>query len=367
MTALASAGTRAGHRAHRVAVWSSTRRDVPGWAQAMALLREAGVEVDDPGPDAPRDPGRADDLLSDADALIVGTDPVPESLLAKAPQLRLVSKPGIGVDRIDVAAATRLGIGVGNTPGSNSDTVADHTIGLVLAVLRRLVPLDAATRDGHGWDSWPVVGGELAGATVAVIGTGSIGRAVIRRLVAGFGCRVLTYDVTPDPFLEEEYAVTYGTLDEILPAADVVTVHVPLLDSTRGLLGTRELALLRPTAVVVNAARGGVVDEAALYDALVDGRIAGAALDVFADEPLGASPLRDHPGVVLTPHIAGYSERSLVRARLMLAEDILAALSGEPRHLVNPEVLDSPHSRIVREGAAAGAEQEKGSVTWRSR
>jgi phosphoglycerate dehydrogenase-like enzyme len=124
---------------------------------------------------------------------------------------------------------------------------------------------------------------------------------------------------------------------------------------------------MKPTAVVVNAARGGVVDERALCDALADGRIAGAALDVFEDEPLGPSPLRDHPRVVLTPHIAGYSERSLVRARLMLAEDIVAALAGEPRHLVNPEVLDSPHNRIVRAGAASGADQQKGSVTWTSR
>jgi D-3-phosphoglycerate dehydrogenase len=364
VTALASAGTGAGHQ---VAVWSSTRRDVPGWAEAMALLTAAGIEIVDPGPDAPKDPSRAAPLLSDADALIVGTDPIPESLLASAPRLRLVSKPGIGVDRIDVAAATRRGIGVANTPGSNSDTVADHTIGLMLAVLRRVVTLDAVTRTGRGWESWPVVGGELAGATVAVLGTGDIGRAVIRRLAGGFGSRVSAYDVAPDALLTQKYGVVYGPLHEILPTADVVTVHVPLLDSTRGLLGAPEFALMKPTAVVVNAARGGVVDEAALHDALVEGRIAGAALDVFADEPLGASPLRDHPGVVLTPHIAGYSERSLVRARLMLAADIVDALAGEPRHLVNPEVLDSPHNRIVREGAAAGAEQEKGSIPWRSR
>jgi D-3-phosphoglycerate dehydrogenase len=354
VTVLTSAGLAT---SPRVAVWSTTRRDVPGWAPAMDLLEAAGLDVVDPGPEAPTDPSRADALLSDADALIVGTGPVPESLLAKAPRLRLVSKPGIGVDRIDVAAATRMGIGVGNTPGSNSDTVADHTIALVLAVLRRLVPLDAATRAGHGWDSWPVVGGELAGATVAVLGTGDIGRAVICRLAGGFGARILAHDLAPDARLAREYDVTYGALDEILPDADVVTVHVPLGDSTRGLLGARELAMLKPTAVVVNAARGGVVDESALCDALAHGRIAGAALDVFEEEPLGLSPLLEHPRVVLTPHIAGYSERSLVRARLMLAEDIVAALAGMPRHLVNPEVLDSPHNRIARAGAASAADQ----------
>ncbi|HEX5121141.1 MAG TPA: NAD(P)-dependent oxidoreductase [Pseudonocardiaceae bacterium] len=318
-----------------VLVWSNMRREVPGWAEAMTLIRDAGHTVVDPGF------GDFDQrhLLAGADALIVGSNPVDAGLLRSAGRARLVAKPGIGVDNIDVAAATELGIGVSNTPGSNSDTVADHALALMLALLRNVVSLDAVTRTGHGWDTWPVIGRELHGAVVAVLGTGNIGAAVVKRLARGFDCTVLANDVAPRPDLERDFGVRYGPLAEILPLADVVTVHVPKLPSSVGLLGEREIACLKSDAIVVNAARDGVVDEDALAAALRDGRIAGAAIDVFTGEPAVDSVFFGLPNTIVTPHIAGYSRASMTRARIMLAEDVVAALDGRPRHLVNPGVL----------------------------
>lgn len=330
-----------------VLVWSNMRRDVPGWAEAMELIQNAGHTVVDPGFG---DLGQRH-LLADADAVIVGSNPVDADLLRSAARARLVAKPGIGVDNIDVAAASELGIGVSNTPGSNSDTVADHALALMLALLRNVVSLDAVTRAGRGWETWPVIGRELHGAVVAVVGTGNIGAAVVRRLVRGFDATVLAYDVAPRPDLERDYGVRYGTLAEILPQADVVTVHVPKLPSSEGLIGRREIAALRSSAILVNAARDGVVDEAALADALRDGRIAGAAIDVFTGEPVRESVFFGLPNTIVTPHIAGYSQASMVRARTMLAEDLIAALDGRPRHLVNPDIMASGPNRLTSPAA----------------
>jgi D-3-phosphoglycerate dehydrogenase len=318
----------------RVVIWSNVGRHMPGWPEAFEVLRDAGHEVVDPGPDDVSE-DRAVEVLADADAALVSTNPVPRRVLEAAPGLKIVSKVGVGVDNVDQAAATELGIRVTNTPGTNADAVADHAIGLALAVMRDIPRLDALVREGRGWEVWPFVGAELAGARVAVLGTGHIGRAVIKRLVGGFSATVVAYDPFPDDSVVEEYGVTYASLDEALTGADLVMVHVPLVEGTRNLIGARELALLEPSAFLVNPSRGGIVDEEALAAAVRAGRLAGAGVDVFAEEPTTSNVLFDVPRIVVTPHVAGHSAEGSTRSRVGAATNIVNALAGRPTHQVN--------------------------------
>jgi D-3-phosphoglycerate dehydrogenase / 2-oxoglutarate reductase len=318
----------------RVVIWSNVGRHMPGWTEAFAVLREAGHDVVDPGP-ADMSEERALEVLAEADAALVSTNPVPRRVLEAAPRLTIVSKVGIGVDNIDQTAATELGIRVTNTPGTNADAVADHAIALALAVMRDIPRLDGLVREGRGWDAWPFVGAELACARVAVLGTGHIGRAVIRRLVGGFSATVVAYDPFPDESLVAQYGVTYGSLDEALTGADLVMVHVPLVEATRNLIGARELGLLKPSAFLVNPSRGGIVDEEALAAAVREGRLAGAGVDVFSVEPALTNVLFDVPRIVVTPHVAGHSAEGSTRSRVGAATNIVNALAGVPTHQVN--------------------------------
>ena len=330
----------------RVAIWSNLSRDLPGWSEALEIIRGAGHEILDPGSDDLSD--EAAEVLAGAAAIVVGLNQVTKGALAHASEALVIAKPGIGVDNVDVAAATALGIAVCNTPGSNAEAVADHTFALALAVLRDLVRLNNLTRNGQGWDNWPHVGRQLGGGVIAVVGTGNIGQAVIRRAVRGFDMKALAFDLRPNHELEREYRVRYGRLDDVLPEADVVTVHVPLTDSTRNLIGAAELSLLKPTAVLVNTSRGGVVDEAALATALAAGKLSGAGVDVFDQEPSTDSSLYRCENAILTPHIAGYSPQASLKSRLMTAENVVAALANSPRNVVNPDVLGARWSRLGR-------------------
>jgi D-3-phosphoglycerate dehydrogenase len=320
----------------RVVIWSNVGRHMPGWPEAFEALRDAGHEVVDPGPDDMSEE-RALEVLAEADAALVSTNPVPRRVLEGAPRLKIVSKVGVGVDNVDQAAATELGIRVTNTPGTNADAVADHAIGLALAVMRDIPRLDALVREGRGWEVWPFVGAELAGARVAVLGTGHIGRAVIKRLVGGFSATVTAYDPYPDASVVDAYGVTYASLDEALTGADLVMVHVPLVEGTRGLIGARELALLEPTAFLVNPSRGGIVDEEALAAAVREGRLAGAGVDVFDEEPTTSNVLFGVPRIVVTPHVAGHSAEGSTRGRVGAATNIVNALAGHPTHQVNAD------------------------------
>jgi D-3-phosphoglycerate dehydrogenase / 2-oxoglutarate reductase len=327
----------------RVAVVFWLARELPGWEEAIATLRQAGHDVADSG-ERPLTEAEFAAHVAGAAGLMVAAHPVPASVIDAGHDLRVIATPGIGVDKIDVVAATRRGILVCNTPGSNRDAVADHTVGMWLALARNLVNLDRATHAGHGWDQWPFMGHQLGGTTVLVIGTGNIGRAVIRRAVHGFGCQALAYDMRIDPGVEQE-GVTYGDLDELLPRADFVSVHVPLTDSTRGLIDRRRIGLLKRGAVLVSISRGGIVDNVALADALSDGHLGGAGVDVFDDEPCRESPLFGLRNALLTPHVAGFSPESARESRVGTAQNIVAALSGQPRNFVNPEVLNMARER----------------------
>jgi phosphoglycerate dehydrogenase-like enzyme len=247
--------------------------------------------------------------LADTDALLHVLEPVTSATMDAAPRLRLIHKLGTGVNTIDLAAARQRGIVVANLPGANAPAVAEHALALMLAVLRRIPRFDADVRAGRGWPLDPLVPeslGELAGRTVGLVGYGAIARRLETILVA-IGARVVHHRRDPT-------AAGWLPLDELLNVADVVSIHVPLTDDTRDLIGADRLASMRPGAVLINTGRGGVVDEAALVVALRGGRLAGAGLDVFADEPLPpGSPLLALPDVVLTPHVAWLTFDTMVR------------------------------------------------------
>jgi glyoxylate reductase len=313
-------------------------RGLPGAVEALAR----GCDLDVwPAREAPG-PAALTARLAEADGLLcLLTDRVDAALLARAPRLRAISSVSVGVDHIDLAAATERAIPVGHTPGVLTETTADLAFALLLATARRVVEADRLVRAG-GWRTWEpdlLLGRDVHGATLGILGLGAIGRAVARRAL-GFGMRVLAWSRTRRPLGDLEGAVARSDLPELLAAADFVSLHVPLVPETRGLLDARALGLLKPGAILVNTARGGIVDETALAAALREGRLAGAGLDVFEREPLDpASPLLALPNVVLAPHIGSASVATRERMARLAAENLLAALAGERMPAcANPEV-----------------------------
>jgi D-3-phosphoglycerate dehydrogenase len=304
-------------------------------------LKGSGFAVDDVG--RTLEEHEIGERIELADAVIVaGSIALTGAALRRAHRLRIVSKQGIGVDTVDVATATELGIPVCNTAGSNSESVADHAFALILGVIRQVRRLDAATRSGHGWDVWPPPIEQIAGKTIAIIGTGNVGSRVARRASAGFGMKVLASDLVPNRGLEAAYGVRFAPVEEIVAEADVVTLHVPLTEQTQKMIGAATFERMRPTAILINTARGGIVDENALADALRSGRIAGAGIDVYETEPVAGSPLLGLENVLLTPHSAGQSTESSMNGRIWSAENVVAAFSGTFRNVVNPSALEGP-------------------------
>lgn len=261
------------------------------------------------------------------------TDRIDANLMDTAgPQLKVISQMAVGYDNIDVAAAQVRGIAVGNTPGVLTEATADLTFALLLAAARRLFEAAAYVREGR-WQTWEpmaLLGADLSGAVLGIVGLGRIGRAVARR-AAGFDLRVIACS----PGLVSAEAAAVGTelvdLDLLLRESDFVSLHVPLNDSTRHLINRERLALMKPSAILINTARGLVVDQDALVEALKRGVIAGAALDVTDPEPLPANhPLLALPNVIVVPHIGSASRRTRDRMAQMAAENLLAGLRGAP-------------------------------------
>ena len=250
-----------------------------------------------------------------------------ELLAAAAPRLSVIGVASVGTDRIDLAEATRAGVMVVNAPTGNTIAAAEHTMALMLALLRRVPGADASVRGGE-WDRARFTGAELRHKTLGIIGLGKIGKAVARR-ASGFEMRVVTHD----PYLTEEQAAEHGArlvgLPELLLRADVITVHTPLTAQTRGLIGPAQIEAMKPGAVLLNVARGGIVDEAALAAALREGRLAGAAVDVYSAEPMAPdNPLRDAPNTVLTPHLGASTAEAQDRVAVEMAEQLVEALAG---------------------------------------
>jgi len=260
--------------------------------------------------------------LRTADALIVrSATRVTRELLSLAPRLKAVGRAGVGVDNVDLPAASERGVAVFNAPGGNTIAAAELTIALLISVARKIPAAEASLRSGL-WDRAAFKGVELRGKTLGLIGAGRIGSEVAVRCQA-FEMDVITYDPYLSPARADELGVEMVSLDKVIERSDFVSIHVPLNDETRGLIAADALGRMKPTAFVVNASRGGVVDETALTKALHNGDIAGAALDVYESEPLAAdSPLRDAPNLVLTPHLGASTAEAQVNVATEVAEKI---------------------------------------------
>jgi len=269
------------------------------------------------------------------------TDGIDGDVLTGSEKLLVVSNMATGFDNIDVKTASRNGILVTRTPGVLTETTADFAFALLLAAARRITEADRHVRSGR-WQTWEpqaLLGRDVFGSTLSIIGLGQIGLAVAKR-ARGFGMRVIYYSRTRKPALEKRWRLTWVELHELLEQADVVSLHAPLTAETRHLIGKRELDLMRPEAILINTSRGGLLDQAALYQALRDKRIAGAALDVTEVEPIsGKDQLLRLENVIITPHIGSASVATRTRMALLAVDNLLTALKGHvPRQTVNREI-----------------------------
>lgn len=278
-------------------------------------------------------------LLSDVDACIIAAVKVPREVIAACPRLKVIARRGVGYDSVDVQAATDHGVLVSITPGTVDDAVAEHAITLILATARRIVPGHTGIQTGI-WQAQ--LGVELWGKRLGIVGMGRIGKAVVRR-AAGFEMPVLAYDMVQDREFAERYGVTYVPLDELMERSDFISVNAPYSPATHHLVGEAQIARMKPTAILVNTARGPLVDEQALIRALQAGRIGGAGLDVFEQEPPAQTPLAHMPNVVVSPHTGGYTVDGMARANLLAAQIVVRLMHGEQPAgaLVNPAAWET--------------------------
>ncbi len=280
--------------------------------------------------------------VQNADGLIVGVDPVSKRVIESARCLRVISKYGVGIDNIDLAAATRRGIVVTSTPGANTEAVADLTFGMMIATARRITEADRAVKEGR-WERF--MGMDVWGRSLGVIGAGQIGKAVVRR-AQGFNMKVVAFDLRPDREWAATAGVEYTSLEDLISRSDFITIHLALTDATQGLIGKDQIALMKQSAVLVNTSRGGIIDETALAGALNEEKIFAAALDVFAEEPVRDVQLLTARGLVATPHIGAYSHGALNTMGTMAAKNLAAVFNSlKPEHVLNPEVYKN-----LREG-----------------
>jgi D-3-phosphoglycerate dehydrogenase len=345
---------------------------------AAELFREAGVDVD---VRTGLDPAALTEALADYDGLVVrSATQVTAAILAKADKLRVVGRAGIGVDNIDLPAATSRGVVVMNTPGGNAITTAEHTIAMLFALVRQIPAADRSTQAGK-WEKVRFMGTELTGKVLGIVGCGNIGAIVAERAL-GLRMRVIAYD----PFLSAERARDIGVeivpLDDLLARADFVTLHVPLTDTTRNIIDAAAIAKMKPTARLLNCARGGLVNEADLRAALVEGRLAGAALDVFEQEPARDNPLFGLDNLVATPHLGAATTEAQEKVAVQIAQQMadyllhgavsnavnMASVTAEEAPKLRPymrlaELLGSFAGQLTRTGLSAVRIEYEGHVT----
>ncbi|MEM2178255.1 MAG: phosphoglycerate dehydrogenase [Candidatus Methanomethylicaceae archaeon] len=294
-------------------------------------------------------PLKKDELIEkikDCHALILGIEKITAEIMDHAKNLIIIARYGVGYDNVDIEAATKRGIIVTYTPHANSTSVAEHTFALILSLLKRIVEANLSIKSGE-WIGTKFAGIELEGKTIGIIGTGAIGRKVAY-IAKGFNMNILLYDIIKDENLEKSLNARYVDLKDLLMNSDIVSIHVPLTLKTHYMINEEELKLMKRNAIIVNTARGGIINEKALTKALKEKWIAGAALDVFEKEP----PNKDNPllkmnNVICTPHSAAFTIDALKRMDMMIVEDVISALRGEkPKYIVNREVLNSSLLRI---------------------
>ena len=313
---------------------------------AVQIFRDRGIDVTFE-PNLGKDKERLLQVIGDYDGLAIrSATKVTEKVLAAAPRLKVIARAGIGVDNVDIPAATKRGVIVMNTPFGNSITTAEHAIAMMMAVARQIPEANASTHGGK-WEKNRFMGVELTAKTLGIIGCGNIGSIVADR-AHGLRMKVIAYD----PFLSEERAVKLGVtkveLDELLARADFITLHVPLTDKTRNVLSAEALASTKPGVRIINCARGGLVDEVALAELLKSGHVAGAAFDVFADEPAVDNPLFNLPNVVCTPHLGASTTEAQENVALQVAEQMSDyLLTGAVQNALNMPSVTAEEAAVM--------------------
>ncbi len=305
-------------------------------APFVSLLRDAGFELVYPNRMGQLTEDELLDHLKGVSASLAGSEPYTRRVLQAHPQLRVIARAGVGYDAVDVAAATDLGVAVAIAPGTNHDAVAEHTFAHILALAKGLIPQHLSVKSG-GWPRGATI--PLRGRTLGIIGLGRIGKAVALRGLA-FGMKLIAYEPFPDTAFVQKHGIPLEPLDKLLAESDYVTIHIPRTPQTENLINKKTLALMKPTAFLVNESRGGLINEADLYEALRDRRIAGAGLDVFDKEPPGDSPLFTLDNIILTPHAAGVDLQSRDDMAYSAANTIVTLSKGGwvAEAIVNPEV-----------------------------
>jgi len=315
---------------------------------AVQIFRDRGVEVDFM-PQLGKDPAKLAEIIGGYDGLAIrSATKVTAAIIEKATNLRVIGRAGIGVDNVDIPAASARGIVVMNTPFGNSITTAEHAIAMMFACARQIPAADASTRAGK-WEKSKFMGAEISGKKLGLIGCGNIGSVVASRAL-GLKMKVIAYD----PFLSADRAMQLGvekveTVEELLKRADFVSLHVPKTAATANMLSAERIALMKPTARLINCARGGLVDEQAAADALREGRLAGAAFDVFSEEPAKANPLFDAPNVVCTPHLGAATVEAQENVALQVAEQISDYLiDGAIQNALNAPSITAEEAPLLK-------------------
>jgi len=310
--------------------------------EGVNIMKAAGIEVD---VKTKRTEAEIIADVAEYDALIVRSETkITEAIINAATKLKVIGRAGVGVDNINVPIATMKGILVINSPDGNTISACEHTMGMMLSLARHIPQADQSLRE-HKWDRKKFTGIELKGKTLGILGFGKIGVQIAIRAKA-FGMKVMIYD----PYVTEERAAQFDVkkvdLEQIYKEADFITVHMPLNDSTRNMIAKEQLAMMKPTTRILNVARGGIINEYDLYEAVRDGVIAGAAVDVWTSEPMTENPLFDLPQVVVTPHLGASTTEAQVNVALDVVEEIRRVLNGEPVHtavnipFINPDKME---------------------------
>ena len=301
-------------------------------ADAVAIMNNAGLKVD---VNTGRTPEALNEIIGQYHGLAVrSASKVTAAILQNATKLRIVGRAGVGVDNIDVEAATKANVLVINTPAGNGIAAGELALGYIFALARKLPQSTASMKAGQ-WDKKAFLGVEITGKTLGVVGFGNIGRLVGDRAV-GLKMKVLAYDPFHQSTSPAPTGIEYATLDELITQSDFITLHVPLTPQTKGLFGADNLHKMKKSAYLINCARGGIVDEAALYEVMKDGHLAGAALDVFEDEPCGSLPVLQLPNVLSSPHTGASTKEAQIKVAIELAEVFVDyLLEGKVRNAVN--------------------------------
>ncbi len=305
-------------------------------AEPLDYLKAHGCAIDLIPQGKKLSPEELAKTLGEYDGAVIGVEKITASVIEASKKLKVLAKHGAGVDNIDIKTASSKGIVVTSAPGTNSDAVADLTIGLFLAWARKIPFADRSVRTGD----WPRFAGvQMFRKVLGIIGLGEIGKRVAKRAL-GFDMKVIAYDVFKDEAFARQWGITYLPLEEVLSTADFISIHIPSMSSTLKMIGERELKLMKREAFLVNISRGDIVDEEALYRVLKEGTIRGAGLDVFSIEPPKGSPLLALDNVVLTPHMGAYTYEALRETGMICVRGIVDVLEGrQPQFVVNPEVL----------------------------